>query len=76
MKIVNNYNPKPTRFCDLEEGVVFMYEDELYMKLNRLDTCPIMFNAVSLVSGIITTIVSISPVRPVDGEFVVKKVNA
>lgn len=76
MKIVNNYNPKPTRFCDLEGGVVFMYEDELYMKLNRLDTYPIMFNAVSLASGIITTIVSISPVRPVDGEFVVKKVNA
>lgn len=76
MKIVNNYNPKPTRFCDLEEGVVFMYEDTLYMKLQTVRNCPIMFNAVSLVSGVITTIISITPVRPVDGEFVVKKVNA
>ena len=78
MKIVNNYKPKTTRFCDLEDGVVFMCEDTLYMKLRAvaMPNCPIVFNAVSLASGIIATIVAIKPVQPVDGEFVVKKVNA
>lgn len=77
MKIVDNYKPSVTRFCDLEQGVVFLHKDTYYMKLQPLPSgCPIMFNAVSLVSGVITTIIATQPVRPVDGEFVAKKVNA
>jgi hypothetical protein len=76
MKIVDNSMHKITRFCDLEAGVVFMYEDTLFMKMENVPNFPINFNAVSFVSGVITTIIAITPVRLVDGEFVIKKVNA
>ena len=76
MKILDRRKPD-VKFGTLEPGVVFLHKGTYYLRLQYLPVgCHVQMNAVSLVSGVITTIPTDAMVKPIDGEFVVKKVNA
>jgi hypothetical protein len=78
MKINDSKSQDVVLFSELEAGVVFKLDGIYYMKIKYIRVyTPInaIYNAVSLNSGIPLYIVD-KYVTPVDGEFVVKKVNA
>lgn len=75
MKVNDQHHCKIVPFCSLEAGAVFYCDSDYYMKIDVL-LPPKDAYAVSLVRGACSIFRSDTPVLPVDGEFVVKKVNA
>ena len=72
---INNKQFERVQFCDLNHGDVFIHGDSYYMKVTFRRQCALE-NAVSLSDGLLVHVVPDDFVRPVDGEFVVKKVSA
>lgn len=79
MKINDSTPIKPKKFWDLKQGDVFKIpnNNQYFMKIEPVsDRTAIKCKAVGLEDGFVYDIHDNDTILPIDGEFVVKKVNA
>lgn len=73
MNIVYTGQQKTHEFCDVATGDVFMFKENLYMRIQNINSCDgLRYNAVTLKDGFLMMFQNNDDVTSVDADLVIK----